>query len=343
MLGQLLGVAQQRLGIGLVLGPVGAARPGAGDRPDHHRAVAQPDQDLGARADQGEAVEIQIEQERRRVEPAQRPIQRQGRQIEGQAEALGGHHLEDVARPDVGLRLLDHGVVLGAGHVRDRCRQRRAARRLGPVRQATIEVGDHIRQPLAGEVVGGPGPQLGRRPDRRHQHHPILDIVEDRHHGRPDQHRVRDAELIRIGIRQALHQPDHVVAEIAEQPGRHRRQRRRQVDPAFGDQGAQRGERAVGAGLEAAQIMARLAIDLDPVAKAAPDQIGLHADRRVAAAHRPAFDRFQEEAVGPAFGQLQHRGDRGLEIRDQGGPDHLRSPGGISLGEARELGAGLHQ
>ena len=50
---------------------------------------------------------------------------------------------------------------------------------------------------------------------------------------------VREADRIRIGRRQFLHQPHHVVAEIAEQAGRHRRQLLGQRDAAFGDQRAQ--------------------------------------------------------------------------------------------------------
>ena len=72
-------------------------------------AVAQPHQDFRAAADDREAAEIEEEQERRRVDPPQRAIQREGRQREGHREALARHDLEDVAGGDVFLAALDGG------------------------------------------------------------------------------------------------------------------------------------------------------------------------------------------------------------------------------------------
>ena len=54
VLGSLLGVGQQLLGQGAVLGLVGAAAPRARQRPDRHHAVLDPHQDLRRAADQGE-------------------------------------------------------------------------------------------------------------------------------------------------------------------------------------------------------------------------------------------------------------------------------------------------
>ena len=79
------------------------------------------------------------------------------------------------------------------------------------------------------------------------------------------------------------------------------------------------------------------------IAAAAPDQVGLEADRRVAPAHRAALDRFEQEAVGPAFGELEHRRDRRLEIGDQRGPDHLRLPGLVAGDELGRIGARRHR
>ena len=71
----------------------------------------------------------------------------------------------------------------------------------------------------------------------------VPDRIEDDDDGRPDQDGIGKAE--RIGIRrgQLLHLAHHVVAEIAEYAGRHRRQAGRQVDPRFLDQAAQRRQR----------------------------------------------------------------------------------------------------
>ena len=85
VLGQLLRVGQQVRGEARVLVARGAARPRAGERPDRHRAVLQPDQDLRARADQREIVEVEVEQERRGVEAAQRAVERERRQLERHA------------------------------------------------------------------------------------------------------------------------------------------------------------------------------------------------------------------------------------------------------------------
>jgi hypothetical protein len=88
MLGQFLGVGQHLGSERRVLRAGRAAPAGAGDRADDHGVVAQPDQDLRARADQREVGEIEKEQERRRVEAAERPVERERRQVEGQREAL---------------------------------------------------------------------------------------------------------------------------------------------------------------------------------------------------------------------------------------------------------------
>ena len=66
----------------------------------------------------------------------------------------------------------------------------------------------------------------------------------------------------RRGRRQILHQPHHVVAEIAEYAGGHRRQRGRQRDAAFGDERAQRGERRGAGRREGRRIGLRRAVDL---------------------------------------------------------------------------------
>ena len=69
-------------------------------------------------------AEVEEEQERGGVEPAQRPIERERRQAERQVEPLRGHHLEDVAGADVLLRPLDHRVVPLTADVGDRLRRR---------------------------------------------------------------------------------------------------------------------------------------------------------------------------------------------------------------------------
>ena len=103
MLGAFLRVGQQ-FGLQRLILFVGRAAPArARQRPDRHRAVAQPHQDLRAGAHDGKAAEIEEEQERRRIDPPQRAIQRERRQGERHREALAQHDLERVAGGDVFL------------------------------------------------------------------------------------------------------------------------------------------------------------------------------------------------------------------------------------------------
>ena len=157
MLGALLRIGQQVGGERLVLGRRCAAPARAGDRADGDLAVAQPHQDLRARADDREAAEIEEEQEGRGVEPAQRAVEGEGRQLEGQLEALGRHDLEDVAGEDVFLGPLDHGVILAAAACWRRARAAAmpsapGASCCGRLRSNAV---DRVGQPLAGLVVGG--------------------------------------------------------------------------------------------------------------------------------------------------------------------------------------------
>ncbi len=75
-----------------------------------------------------------------------------------------------------------------------------------------------------------------------------------------------------------LHLPHHVVAEIAEHAGRHRRQRVRQRDPAFADEGAHRFERRRGERRECLWIALGLPVYLGQFAVGAENHIGLQPD-----------------------------------------------------------------
>ena len=102
------------------------------------------------------SAEIQEEQKGRGVQPPQRAIEREGRQGEGQLEALGEHDLEDVAGQDVFLGPLDHGVELELRDIGAGLRQiGERIHHLAPLRQIAAEIGDHIGQALAGLVIGG--------------------------------------------------------------------------------------------------------------------------------------------------------------------------------------------
>ena len=91
-----------------------------------------------------------------------------------------------------------------------------------------------------------------------------------------------------------------------------------------------------------ASARARRLISALPL-RAAPDHVRLEADDRVAAAHRAALDRFQQEGVGPPVGQLEIGRDRRLEVGDQLGPDELRLAGVVGRGEGVEVGRDRHR
>ena len=87
----------------------------------------------------------------------------------------------------------------------------------------------------------------------------------------------------------------------------------------------------------------RLPVDLGDAVAAAPDEVGVEADHRVAAAHRAAFDRFeQERRAVVALAQLQEGGDRRLEVADEGRPDEAGLAGPIARGEGLEARLGEH-
>ena len=78
-------------------------------------------------------------------------------------------------------------------------------------------------------------------------------------------------------------------------------------------------------------------------AAALPDEVGLHAHDRVAAAHLAAGDAFEEEAVLARLGQLQHQRDRRVEVGDEAGPDHLVAARGEAGGEVLDRREELHR
>src|SRR5215217_8306041 len=88
----------------------------------------------------------------------------------------------------------------------------------------------------------------------------------------------------------------------------------------------------------------RLAVDLGDAVAAAPDEVGVEADHRVAAAHRAALDRFEEERRAfVALAQLQEGRDRRLEVADEGCPDDAGLAGPIARGEGLEARLGEHE
>jgi len=263
-------------------------------------------------------------------------------------EALRRHHLEDVAGEDVLLRLVDHGVEALASGVRGRHGQffdlvgRGAA-----IGQAAPEVGDHVGQSLARLIKGSAGIHAEVGPRRGDDGDLVGDGIEHGDYRRAHEHAVGNVEHVGIVVGDALDKAYRVVGHVADQSRGHWRHLGRQVDPGFGDHRAQRVEGAGalgnGARLERVGIEPGLAVDLGAVAEAAPDQVRFQADERVSAAYGAALDRLEEEAVGPAIGELEHRRHRGFQIGNQRRPHDLGPAVLVGGLEVRESGAHLHR
>ena len=221
-------------------------------------------------------------------------------------------------------------IGFGLGQIRQRVHF------LAPLRQVAAEIGDRVGQALASLVIGGPSAQIGGWPDGGHDGDEIFHIVENRHDRGPQEHGIWNAEPGGLVGRQPLHQADHVVSHIAEKASRHGRQTRRQIDAGFGHQRAQGFQRALETGFEGLGIAAEAPVDLRLVPAGAPDEIGLDADHRIAPAHRAALHGFEQEAVSAAVGELQHAGDRRLQIGHQAGIDDAWPAGRVGCGKNLE-------
>ena len=286
----------------------GAAPPRAGNRADGHDLASGLDQDFRARTTDCERAAIEEEQIRRGVDPAQSAIERKRRERKRRLETLRQHHLKDVAGGDVFLGLQHHAPEIFRRGVRARYHVqrpgllstlpgKRGREGWGRLVERPVERVDDRRQTFDRARQRRVGRHSRLRPHRRDDRDRILHCIEGDHQRRANEDRVRNAD--RIGRRRReriLHLPHHVVAEIAEDAGRHRRQRIRQRDAALGDQGAQRLQRRRGRRRERFRIMLRRAVDLRLRAVAAKDDVRLKPDDRIAAADLATLDRFKQKA-----------------------------------------------
>ena len=159
-----------------------------------------------------------------------------------------------------------------------------------------VEGVDDFADALLGAGIGGTRRNPALDINRRRHRHLVAHTVEDRHDGGADQHGVRQAQGIGIGLGQFLHEPHHVIAHVTKDTGRHGWRILGKSNAAFGQQGAQCFKRVQGDDFEGAfGIEAGLAVDRSLAPINFPDQVGVHADDRVAPAHGTAFHRFKEE------------------------------------------------
>ena len=116
-------IGEQFHGQRLVFFDAGAAPARAGDGAQGELHLPglflQAHQDLGRGTDDMEVAKIEIEHVGRRVECAQRSVERQRTRREGFAHALGEHHLHDVAGDDVFLGAAHRGLEGGLAEFRD--------------------------------------------------------------------------------------------------------------------------------------------------------------------------------------------------------------------------------
>ena len=98
-----------------------------------------------------------------------------------------------------------------------------------------IEIVDDRREAIDRTGERGPRGHAGFGPNRRHHGERVLDRIEHDHQAGAYQNGVRNADRVHIRRRQLLHQPHHVVAEIAEQAGGHGRQALGKLDAALGE------------------------------------------------------------------------------------------------------------
>ena len=162
MFGALLLVGEEFGGEALVLGLVGAAPARAGDRADRHLALAHAHENFRARADDLKAAEVEEAQKRRRIDAAQRAIEREGGQSERRGEALRQHHLKDVAGANIFLGALDHleeARGRGVGHRLLR-QQQRIGLRLALL-ERRLQRRDHGVEPRERGLIGGLGRDAG--------------------------------------------------------------------------------------------------------------------------------------------------------------------------------------
>src|SRR6185312_5463216 len=99
------------------------------------------------------------------------------------------------------------------------------------------------------------------------------------------------------------------------------------------DERAQCLERRRGAGLEGVRFGAGMTIDRGGAVLRTPDEVRLEPDDRVAATHRAALDRFEQEAHRLAAAELEECGDRRLQVGDERRPHHLRNAARVMRGE----------
>ena len=110
------------------------------------------------------------------------------------------------------------------------------------------------------------------------------------------------------------------------------------IQPRLGDQRAQAIQCPARLRDERMRCRVRVPVDLGLSVAAAPDQVRLHPDDRVAPACRAALDAFQQERVGLAVCQLEEGGHRRFQVRHAATPHQRAASVVIGRAESGETG-----
>ena len=216
VLGQFLGIGEQFLLQGAVLGLGGAATTGAGDGADGDHPVLQPGEDLRRGADDMEVPQVHVMHVGRGVEATQGAVEVDGPGLEGDGQALGQDHLHAVAGQDVVLDALHRRLEAGLGEAGDEVVLAHLARRAGGRARgaAAHEQDQGMEARLAvGQGLAGAGVQVGD------EVHAPAEVVEDDDLVRDHEQDVRGAQGVRTGAggQARLDVANGIVAEIARQ------------------------------------------------------------------------------------------------------------------------------
>ena len=312
-----------------------AALARSGDRTDGDDVVPQADKNFRAGPDNGKFIKIEEEQEGRGVQPPKAAIEIDRRQVERDRETLREHHLENIAGPDVILGRIDHGQEIPLFHVRARVGKGRGAFTGLGRRHRGIKRVERCRNPVLCMAPRGLRFVPFGRSDLNNKGDAVLQPVENGDQGRADQHRIRRVDNGRIGVGNGLDMADHVIAEIAEQAGRHWRQVPGIGHGGFCHKRAKRVDRGAAVGRKFTAVC-RIAIDFGNTAATPPDQVGRLSDHREPAPDLAALDRFQKEGVAAACGEPQIGRHGCLRVRDQLARDQLWRAAGKAFGKRGE-------
>jgi len=311
VLGDLLRIGQEfgreRL-VGLAVAP---ARARAGDRPQRHVAPFLAHQDLGRGAHHLEVAELVVEHVRRRVDRAQRPVERDRRCRERTRHALRDHDLHDVAGRDVLLRARHRGLERRLAEL---------ARGFGPGHRGLVGNGDRDPQLPAQFVEPRDAARVGVRRLRIHvddERDAARQVVDDREFLGQHQEEVRDSgEAGRRGFapafEAALDVAHGVVAEHPREPAAEARQARQRRRAKALHEAAHELDRVALVpfdDLSAFDHFDRPAARLDARARG-------QSDERIASEPLAADDRFEQVAVARSR-ELQVQRQRSVEVGER--------------------------